>query len=341
MAFFESKLYHTVYDVIRKNKVLNHWAHKVMQSERVRSIGPYMKVYNDMVETKATQLMHAPIVLEFELTNKCNARCIMCPPEVHMGNDFIDHELFKRIIKEAYELGMRKLILTGGEPFLDRLILDKIEFAKAIGFTYIHIFSNGSLLHEAKQERLLTSGVHSITISVDSAIKEEYEKIRRQLNYDKVVGNVRSLYAMKKKLGLELPIFRVNMVALPENMNSRDLFIETFKGHADVVEIMDAHNWAEILEIDKNAREYTQVARDPCHLLFYKATVTSDGFLKKCSIDMSQNAKITSLKNTSLKDAIQSQRMMDIKTNHLQRNFCEQGCTHCTHRESWWVDYRG
>ena len=315
-------------------------AHRIMQSEAVRKIGFYRNVYNDMVESKAEQLMKAPAFLEFELTNKCNARCIMCPPEVHMGNDFIAHELFQRIIREAYELGIHKLILTGGEPFLDKLIIEKIEYAKQVGFTYIHIFSNGSLLHEAKQERLLRSGVHSITVSVDSAIKEEYERIRRQLNYDKVVANVRDLYALKKKLGLESPIFRINMVALPENATSRDLFIDTFKGHADVVEIMDAHNWAEGLNIDESTREYTQITRDPCHLLFYKATVTSDGYLKKCSIDMSPNAKITNLKEISLGDALKNERLIAIKDNHLQRNFCEQGCTHCTHRESWWVDYR-
>jgi len=340
MAYFESRPYQLLYDLVRKNKIMNHWAHKIMQSERVRNFGAYKKVYNDMVQAKALKLMKVPAVLEFELTNKCNARCIMCPPEIHLGSDFIDHALYQRIIKEAYDVGIRKLILTGGEPFLDRLIIEKIDFAKKTGFTYIHIFSNGSLLHEAKQEKLLRSGVDSITVSVDSAIKEEYERIRRQLNFDKVVENVRSIYAMKKRLGLKSPIFRVNMVALPENMNSRKQFIETFKGHADIVEIMDAHNFAGDVEVNIGSREYTQISRDPCHILFFKAVVTAQGYLKKCSIDQSEHAKILDLRTNSLKNALESIHLLQIKQNHLKRNFCEPGCPNCSHRESWWVDYR-
>ncbi|MBI5360782.1 MAG: radical SAM protein [Planctomycetes bacterium] len=339
MSFLESRLYKAFYDVIRKNKTLNHLAHKIIQSERMRKFPFYRNIYDKIIEKKSAQYMNAPNVIEFEITNKCNSNCIMCPPEVHLGNDFIDHELFKRIAKEGRELGIRRMVFTGGEPLLDKLIFDKIKYAKELGYTYVHMFTNGSLLIDSFRENLLKSGLDSLTISFDSAIKEEYEKIRAGLNYDKTVNNIKSLCILKKKLKSDIPIVRINMVALPENLHSRRFFIQTFRGFADIVEIIDEHNFAGSVETDFSTREYSQTSRDPCHILFIKACITPTGCLKKCSIDHTAKAEICDLRTTSFKDAVYSERLVKIKKDHLLHTFSESGCTNCTQRESWWVDY--
>jgi len=345
MNLLESKPYHFFYDVIRKNKVLNHLAHKVMQSEVIRKFPPYTSLYNKMIQNKAQKYIKVPDILEFEITDKCNARCTMCPDEVHLGNDFLDHELFKRIAREGYELGIRRMIFTGGEPLLDKQVFDKIDYAKKLGFTYVHMFTNGSILTPKYQKKLLATELDSLTMSVDSAIKEEYERIRVGLKFDVVVENMQTLYAAKKSMNFEKPIIRINMLTLPENQNSRKAFIDIFKAHADICEIMDAHNFADTTEIKVSienlvkSREYSQISRDPCHLMFIKACVTPKGYLKKCSIDHSSQALIADLSRVSLAEGLQTPRFLDIKQNHLAHKFSEPGCTNCTHRESWWVDY--
>ena len=338
MNILDNNAYRMLYDFIRRNKTLNHLAHKIIQSEKVLRIRPYRSVYSGMISKKAKNLMFKPRVLEFEVTNKCNARCIMCAPEVHLGSDMIDFEVFSKIATEASELGIRRMALTGGEPLMHKQIFEMIRLAKSLDFEYVHMFTNGSLMHDVKQKELLESGLDSLTVSFDSAIKEEYEKIRLQLNYDKVVNNIKGVYKMRNDLRQVSPVIRVNMVALPENRSSRHLFVETFEQHSDIVEIMEAHNFAEKMTIDMIGREYTQTSRYPCHLLFIKAVVNPHGFLKKCSIDYSPGAKMADLKEISLESALVNSRINQIKRNHLRGDYTEPGCAHCDHIESWWID---
>ena len=252
----------------------------------------------------------------------------------------MDHALFLDLAGQAFRMGIRRMILTGGEPLLDKRIYEKIAFAKRLGYTYIHMFTNGSLLNEVARGKLLGCGLDSLTLSVDSAVREEYERIRVGLRFHTVVENMRRLHAEKRAAGLEKPLIRVNMVALPENRSSRRVFLETFRDAADIVEIMDGHNFAESTEIahDPLAWEYSQVSRDPCHLMFIKACVTPHGHLKKCSIDYSRRALMGDLSKRSLKEVLFSKRFVELKKRHLAEDFSEPGCAHCTHRESWWVD---
>ncbi len=338
-TLFNHPAYLWVYDLIRKNKVTNHIAHKLMQSEWLNRFPPYEALYRRVIRQKSAVLIRVPQLLEFELTDACNARCIMCPPEVHMGRTFVDHELFLRVTREAYDIGIRKMNLTGGEPLLDKKIFEKIKFAKKIGFDYVHMFSNGSLLNADKQEQILDSGLDSFTMSVDSAIESEYEKIRRRLKFQTVVGNMKQFHALRKSKNMTKPLIRINMVALPENKNSRKAFLDTFKPYGDMVEIMDSHNYAGGINEDISAREYSQTKRHPCHLLFNKAVINPFGFLKKCSIDHSSLAQISDMSKVSLKDALYSERFMSVKNEMLNYNFNEPGCDICTHKESWWVDH--
>ncbi len=309
-----------------------------MQSETLNTFGPYRLLYDRLIHSKAADLIDCPLVLEFELTNQCNARCIMCPPEVHMGVDFLPHDMYKVIAQDGYSMGIRRMNLTGGEPLLDKKIYEKIKFAKEIGYEYVHMFSNGSLLTSLNREKLLQTGLDSFTISVDSAVKEEYESIRKNLKFDTVVQNVKEICRLKRKRGLQLPLIRVNMVALPENKTSRKLFVETFSPHADIVEIIDSHNWAEGIGEDISAREYSQKLRHPCHILFVKAVVDPKGFLKKCSIDMAEHAQLVDLNQVSLNEAWKSTKLLSLKQRMLSGVFDEPGCVRCTHKESWWVD---
>ncbi|MBN1992346.1 MAG: radical SAM protein [Anaerolineae bacterium] len=336
-----SRLYGAFYNFIRKTPALNHLAHKMMQSEAIYHMPPYRKIYQELVERKARQYMRVPPFIEMTITDACNARCIMCPPEVHLGKTIMAQELFERICLEAEALGIRKMIITGGEPLLDRNIFDKIRFAKAHGFTYVHMFTNGSLMNEKIARKIIATGLDSLTWSIDSARKEEYEQIRINLKFDQVIANIRRFMEIRQEMGWQTPLTRVNMVTLSENQDSRREFRKFFGKFVDIVEIIDSHNFAGSqtnLTTDA-AHEYHQTTRYPCHLLFSKAVVFSNGFLKKCSIDYATHAIIGDLKKQSLQEILQSKRMLSLKEAHLKQEFNEPGCDICTYKESWWVNY--
>lgn len=333
------RLFTALYDAVRRTPSLNYLAHRVTQGEMLHRLGPTRAMYKRYIRRKAERYLLRPPRLEITLTDACNARCIMCPPEVHLGETIMNRQLFERIVREAEALGIRKMVITGGEPLLDKGVADKIAFAKAHGFEYVHMFTNGSLMDERRARAVISSGLDSLTWSVDSARKEEYEKIRINLSFDTVIANLRRFVSIRAEMGLKRPLTRVNLVTLPQNLRSRKAFRGFFAEFVDLVEIVDSHNFADNpaeIVVDQ-ARAYTQKTRYPCHLLFQKVVVQPDGKVSKCGIDFGQHSVVGDLSEQSLGEVLHSERVLDVKKNHLDYVFSDLGCASCTHKESWLI----
>lgn len=88
-------------------------------------------------------------ILEIEITRRCNLNCIHCYAG---GNQKVDlHEThIKNIIEQANEIGVNRLVLTGGEPLLDKNVFSYAEYAKKIGIPEVALLTNGTLLDEEK-----------------------------------------------------------------------------------------------------------------------------------------------------------------------------------------------
>ncbi|MHA1344314.1 MAG: radical SAM protein [Promethearchaeota archaeon] len=75
----------------------------------------------------AKNMNYAPIgslpKIRIVITDECNLSCIYCPPgnesfEVPSTFSIMDPEIFNKILKKSYEIGFRKISITGGEPLL-------------------------------------------------------------------------------------------------------------------------------------------------------------------------------------------------------------------------------
>lgn len=90
-------------------------------------------------------LLHALDFLQLELTHACNLKCVHCYTESapHTGaNDRLGTADYQRLMREAHDLGARRVQFLGGEPTLNRDLAKLVEYAKAVGFEDIEIYSN-------------------------------------------------------------------------------------------------------------------------------------------------------------------------------------------------------
>jgi MoaA/NifB/PqqE/SkfB family radical SAM enzyme len=111
-------------------------------------------------------LTDRPLVVSFELTGSCNARCKHCdkggilPDETPLSPERIG-EIYRELRPVAVQL-------SGGEPLLRR---DVVRVARAIkeprGAPYLILVSNGALLSSEKYEALRAAGVNQFSISLD------------------------------------------------------------------------------------------------------------------------------------------------------------------------------
>ena len=94
--------------------------------------------------------------IRFEVTNRCNATCIMCPREkMSREQGILDMDLYIRILNEAYDMGARIVSLENfGETFIDPLFFERAAYAKGKGMQVFTI-STGSLLKRSKANKCL------------------------------------------------------------------------------------------------------------------------------------------------------------------------------------------
>ncbi|HBB02645.1 MAG: Radical SAM domain protein [Candidatus Peregrinibacteria bacterium GW2011_GWF2_38_29] len=108
-----------------------------------------------------------PMKVQFEITNACNLACPMCPrTTLKTGEAHMDYDLYLRILKKLK--GVQRIYLTGwGEPLVYPQIFNAIKEAKKRGH-FVSITTNGIILTEEIQKKLIRTGIDQVVFSVDS-----------------------------------------------------------------------------------------------------------------------------------------------------------------------------
>jgi len=137
--------------------------------------------------------------LEFlwlELTNRCNLRCVHCYTESSPwtgDDDALTAADYERLMREAFDLGCRKLQLIGGEPQLNRDFLSLLVTAKTIGFEFIEVFTNLTQLTEATIRCAADNGICFAT-SVYSDTPEGHDAVTQvRSSHTRTVKNLNRL----------------------------------------------------------------------------------------------------------------------------------------------------
>ena len=118
--------------------------------------------------------------LRISVTDRCNLRCRYCMPE---GCDklsmdqILTYEEIERICRAAGRLGIRKLRITGGEPFVRLGCTDLIRRLKSTeNIDEVSVTTNGQLLYRYIND-LKEAGVDGINISLDTLDPRKFEYI--------------------------------------------------------------------------------------------------------------------------------------------------------------------
>src|SRR5690606_14179046 len=116
--------------------------------------------------------------LRLSVTDRCNFRCYYCMPEEGMNfvnrKDLLSYEELEELTRIFVGLGVNKVRITGGEPFVRRGIMDFLgKISTLPGLGQITVTSNGTL-SPAQTSQLKTFGVRKINISMDSLDRQRF-----------------------------------------------------------------------------------------------------------------------------------------------------------------------
>lgn len=124
------------------------------------------------------------------ITERCNLRCTYCMPEE--GIDFgprktiLSYEEILRVMHLLAGMGIDKVRITGGEPFVRRDVMDLFRgLAATPGIRTIALTTNGTLTERHLPE-LKRLGVQQINLSLDSLDPHRFHQITRRDEFDRV-----------------------------------------------------------------------------------------------------------------------------------------------------------
>ncbi len=167
--------------------------------------------------------------LQVEPTRKCNLKCVMCA-RTHVGSEpraDLSLAAFKRAIDQIPTLD--RVSLNGlGEPFLNKHLLDMVEYARGKGL-YTRFNTNFSCVTDAMIERIVTSGHSEITISMETCDPDVFADIRRGTSLDVVMGNLVKLIEARRRHNSNTPKILVYSILMKCVLPHMTDFVKTIK----------------------------------------------------------------------------------------------------------------
>lgn len=122
-----------------------------------------------------------PESITISITKNCQCDCEHCHFTYfeHSVKNNLKLDEFKEAMRQAVELGVTTIILSGGEPLLRKGLYKLIESVDKDKANVI-LYSNGDYLTFDRCKKLASAGIYGIFVAFDSWIDEEYEQYKNR-----------------------------------------------------------------------------------------------------------------------------------------------------------------
>ncbi|PRZ16325.1 MULTISPECIES: radical SAM protein [Laceyella] len=171
------------------------------------------QVPQDVHIAKKIRQQLIPMIVQWEITQRCNWNCRFCYQDEHI-TEVLSTEEIQRVIDDFSELGTLKLILTGGEPLVRKDLFQIAEYAKKKGIV-LCLYSNGEKLADPEIAEKVSRMFAEVEISIlagDSEIHDELS--RKKGSFYKTLQGIKNIHANGTKVLVKTPVTRKALPSL-------------------------------------------------------------------------------------------------------------------------------
>ena len=318
-----------------KDVKININYHEIYQSDRYiemeRNFDDAYREYRRQWQENPKQgiISPFPLHISLETTNLCNLHCPMCARTMKHRKglmdkpQFMDYDLFAKIIDEGIHHGLKAIKLNAGdsEPLTAKDISKRVRYAKEQGILEVMINTNATLLTEKISSSLVEAGLDRLLVSFDSPYKARYEKIRVGASFDKVVKNLHNF--VKIRGNRERPILRLSMVKMKDNQHEIEAFKEMWRGTADLLAVLDYQNPQ---GMDDSSRAVYKPRLKPnfiCSQLWQRLQVRVNGSVTPCCGDYLNELKLGNAANLKITSLWKGKKLQRLRNLHRSGRFSE------------------
>lgn len=162
---------------------------------------------NTLVDSFGRQINYVRLAV----TDRCNLRCQYCMPahgiEIVAREELLTYKEMYRVIRVLTELGVNKIRLTGGEPFVRKGFVDFLEMLSFNDLLDdINITTNGALIYKHIETLEKLQKVKNINLSIDSLQADKFNEITRRKEFDEVFKTMEALEKSSMNLKLNVVV---------------------------------------------------------------------------------------------------------------------------------------
>lgn len=275
-----------------------------------------------------------PMMCVIGLSYVCNSLCPSCPytnTEIRVDykdRPFMNEDTFKIIADQCGEYGAWIRISGGGEPMLHPKAVELMEYAKKVG-AKVGLITNGSKFTEENSQRLLEAGVDMIEFSVDAADLETYAVVRKGLNWERLLENVKRMVEIRNKLKSKTKI-----IASGVNQEGVDIdkVAQFWEPLVDNFQKRKYLTWG-INDPSLSADPTPYLPPDqriPCPFLFERLNIDSRGKVMVCGFDIAAVTDMGNVHEKSIKEIWHSKSFEYYRKMHLEHRGDEiEICKNC------------
>lgn len=194
----------------------------------------------------------------WEITLQCNLNCLHCGSKANIEtkrhNELTTAEALS-LVEQLAEINCRRVILSGGEPFMrqDWAVLG--QRVKDLGMRLGYI-SNGFAINDKTLDLIIQLAPHSMSFSIDGSNAKTHDYIRGKNGvFDHVVDVIKKLISRGQFVSIVSSIHKGNFTELPGIL---DLLIECGVGAWQIQTATPMGRMPRDLVLDEN--EYYQLA---------------------------------------------------------------------------------
>ncbi|MEJ2183863.1 MAG: radical SAM protein [Nitrospirota bacterium] len=227
----------------------------------------------------------APKWIAWEITRRCNLRCVHCrsssEAEVQGHPDFSTEEAF-RILDDIASYAKPVVVLSGGEPLVRRDVFDIARYGTEKGLRMC-MATNGLLVTEEVCGKIKDSGIRIVSLSLDGSTAEVHDDFRSQRGAFEATINAARLFrehgiefiinsSFTKRNQEEIP--RVHRLARELGATAWYMFmiVPTGRGEDIMSELISREDYEEILEwhYEMEKEEPDMLVRPTCAPQYYR-----------------------------------------------------------------------
>ncbi|GAA8381340.1 radical SAM/SPASM domain-containing protein [Helicobacter pylori] len=270
-----------------------------------------------------------------ELSDICGLQCSFCPNPKNIRG-VMPLELFEKICKEAAPLTPIITFHVLGDPCKLKNLNHYLNAAKRFSLK-VDLVTSGAYLHNF--ETLLQDAIYQISISLDAGL-DNHNKLNQHRYIQKILEFCRYKCEKNSEVFLNL---RIQDGTLEKHQNLIKPFLESFECVS--LETLKSQGRVRLfkksfLNIQKTFKWPNLNAQNPlnqeskipyCYGLIKQIAILSNGVVVPCCMDTQAHINLGDLNHMPLKDILNSQKAMAIKTHFLKGEALELLCKNCSY----------